>query len=520
MSKLDNPVVLLLTLAVTFGLSVAGIGWAYQFGFGFNSAIENKSETKTENTSAKKHLLVLGDSFSGYSTFRSAAFSEAVKEIGFNLRYENELDQTKRAERLNQGEADLLLTSLDQFLKHKPDGKIIGLIGRTVGADAVVLNTKKYPNLKSLVDLTQLLQEAREKGQPLTISFAGDTASEYLAWVLSSKFEAFKLSDFQIDIVADASVAWKKLQDPNQNVAVAVIWEPYVTQARQQGYKVVLSSKDEPEAILNVIVASNRLIQSQPDKIAELLAAYYRRIDAGIRDASLLQKQIAKDGKLSPSDATAVLQGIDFFTSVQAKNWLTDETLNKRIDSTAAVLTLAAKITQVPQNPRELYSAEFIAKAAESTQNLINLVHADNPDLAKKLEGKNATGLTPNSQPLEGATDIGNLQVEGDVRFATDSANLTEEGKQTLNKVAQKLTGLNQETVAIRVIGHTSKFGDADFNQTVSQQRAETVANYLRDRSVKLKIEAVGKGGQQPLPNIDPEDKRNQRTEIRLVRFS
>ncbi len=214
MSKLDNPVVLLLTLAVTFGLSVAGIGWAYQFGFGFNSAIENKSETKTENTSAKKHLLVLGDSFSGYSTFRSAAFSEAVKEIGFNLRYENELDQTKRAERLNQGEADLLLTSLDQFLKHKPDGKIIGLIGRTVGADAVVLNTKKYPNLKSLVDLTQLLQEAREKGQPLTISFAGDTASEYLAWVLSSKFEAFKLSDFQIDIVADASVAWKKLALP------------------------------------------------------------------------------------------------------------------------------------------------------------------------------------------------------------------------------------------------------------------------------------------------------------------
>jgi outer membrane protein OmpA-like peptidoglycan-associated protein len=310
------------------------------------------------------------------------------------------------------------------------------------------------------------------------------------------------------------------LQDPNQNVAVAVIWEPYVTQARQQGYKVVLSSKDEPETILNVIVASNRLIQSQPDKIAELLAAYYRRIDAGIRDASLLQKQIAEDGKLSPSDATAVLQGIDFFTSVQAKNWLTDETLNKRIDSTAAVLTLAAKITQVPQNPRELYSAEFIAKAAESTQNLINLVHADNPDLAKKLEGKNATGLTPNSQPLEGATDIGNLQVEGEVRFATDSANLTEEGKQTLNKVAQKLTGLNQETVAIRVIGHTSKFGDADFNQTVSQQRAETVANYLRDRSVKLKIEAVGKGGQQPLPNIDPEDKRNQRTEIRLVRFS
>ena len=167
-----------------------------------------------------------------------------------------------------------------------------------------------------------------------------------------------------------------------------------------------------------------------------------------------------------------------------------------------------------------MYTAEFIGKAAESTQNLINLVHADNPALAQKLEGKRGTAPTTNSQPLEGATDIGNLQIEGEVRFASESAQLTDEGKQTLNKVAQKLAGLNEETVAVKVIGHTSKSGESEFNQTVSQQRAQSVADYLRDRGVKLKIEAVGKGAQQPLPNINAEDKRNQRTEIRLVRVS
>jgi ABC-type nitrate/sulfonate/bicarbonate transport system substrate-binding protein len=194
---------------------------------------------------------MLGNTFSGYSTFRSAAFQEALKEVGVSLRYEVEFDFAKCADLLNQGKADLLVTSLDQFLQQKPQGKIVGLIDRTVGADAVVLNTKKYPSLKSLLDLSQLVQQARSRGQQLSITFAGDTPSEYLALVLNTKFEAFKLSDFQVNKVADASDAWKLLQDPSQNVAVAVIWEPYVTQARQQGYTVVLSSNPHsaPETV-------------------------------------------------------------------------------------------------------------------------------------------------------------------------------------------------------------------------------------------------------------------------------
>lgn len=147
------------------------------------------------------------------------------------------------------GVENLTETTLDQFLQQQPEGQIVGLIDRTVGADAVVLNTKKYPNLKSLLDLKRLVEQERSQGRQLTLTFAGDTPSEYLALVLSTKFEAFKLEDFQVKKVADASEAWQLLQDPNQNVAVAVIWEPYVTQAKKQGHTVVLSSQDAPQSI-------------------------------------------------------------------------------------------------------------------------------------------------------------------------------------------------------------------------------------------------------------------------------
>ncbi len=466
-------------------------------------------------------LTLLGDTFSGYSTFRSAEFQDALKEVGLSLNYLDEFNQTKRAELLNQGKADLLVTTLDQFLKHKTQGKIVGLIDRTVGADAVVLNTKEYPNLKSLLDLSQLVQKQHSQGKQLSITYAGDTPSEYLALVLSTKFEAFNLSDFQVKEVADASEAWNLLKKPKQNVAVAVIWEPYVTQAKQEGYTVVLSSQDAPKAIIDVIVASDRLINSQPQKISALLEAYYRRIDANMLEPSQLKKQIAEDGKLSPHEAAAVLQGIDFFTSIEAKNWINDGILEKRIDSIAAVLLLTGRINRVSDNPKQLFTSQFITKAASNTETLITRVNAEHPELADRLTRKGKTvaaNLQVTNSQIKTALDIGNLQVSEEVKFEFGSAQLTKEGQQTINQLAEEIREFNEQTVAVRVIGHTSKTGSADSNQKLSQKRAQVVVDALRARGLKHNFVAEGKGFYLPLSGIPREDPRQQRTEIRLVR--
>lgn len=514
-TKSNNRVVLPLAIVITAALGISGFWLLSKKSFNFIPNVQN-------NINKTDQLTLLGDTFSGYSTFRSKEF-QSSKKSGVNLHYEDEFDQAKRSDLLNQGKANLLVTTLDQFLKQKPQGKIVGLIDRTVGADAVVLNTKKYSNLKSLLDLNVLIQQVRSQGKQLSITFAGDTPSEYLALMLSTKFDQFKLSDFQVNKVADASVAWKLLQDPNQNVAVAVLWEPYITKARQQGYTVVLSSKDVPGAIVDVIVASNQLIQSQPEKISEFLAAYYRSIDSNLRDTSQFQNQIAEDGKLSPSDANFVLQGIDFFPALEAKDWLTNGTLEKRIGSTAAVLTLAGKLNQVPENPKDLFTSQFITKAASNSQKLIDLVRADNPELADRLTGKGKVLVSNNklnANQIKAAPNIGNLQVRGDVKFGLSSAQLEDEGKQTLNQLAQEISEFNLQTIAVRVIGHTSQIGSADFNQKLSQQRAQVVGNYLRLQNIKHNIVVEGQGFSQLLPGISPNDPRNQRTEIRLVRIN
>ncbi|NEP00972.1 MAG: OmpA family protein [Symploca sp. SIO2E9] len=516
MSKRDNPLVLTLALLITIGV-IGGSLWLLL-------RRTSKLITGVPEQSGTSKLTLLGDTFSGYSTFRSNEFQKALKEVGINLTYQDEFDQQKRTQLLNQRKADLFVTTLDQFLKHKPQGKIVGLIDRTVGADAVVLNTKKYPNLNSLLDLSQLIKQQRKQGKKLSIAFAGDTPSEYLALVLSTKFEAFNLSDFEIKEVADASEAWQMLQDNQKNVAVAVLWEPFVTQAQQNGYTVVLSSKDAPKVIVDVIVASEPLIKSQPSKISELLESYYRRIDANVRQPSQLQRQIAEDGKLSDDEAASVLRGIDFFTAVEAKDWMTDGTLEKRIASTAAVLVLAGEMNERPQTPNQLFTSQFVNQAASNTQTLIDIIRADNPELADKLQGKGSTiGILPSSigtSQIKTAPDIGNLQVRGEVKFGLGSAQLTAVKRDSLNNLAQEIGEFNEQTVAVRVIGHTSKTGSADVNQKLSEQRAQVVVNYLRTQGLKHNFLAEGKGFYLPLSGIPSEDPRQQRTEIRLVRIN
>ena len=511
--------ILVLSLLVTTGLmgaAVIGVG---------NISSKQPSILNTESaTAVDRHgqgdLRVLGDTFSGYSTLRNTDFQSTLKEQEVTLKYGDEFDQQARATALNEGKADIIVTTLDQFLTHKPQGKIVALIDRTVGADAVVLNSRQYPQLKSLNDLDILVQQKRATGEQLKIVYAGDTPSEFLAKVLDTKFENFNLADFEIVKVADASEAWQQMQQPNSQVAIAVLWEPYVTEAKAQDNTVVLSSADAPRVIVDVVVASDRIINNNPGAVSSFITSYYRRMDASIQDQTQLTQQIATDGNLSSAQATAVRQGIQFFSSVEANNWIESGTLTKRIRAIAGVLALSGRTDAIPANPETLFTNNFLKPAAEQTTNLIKAVESDNPELAKKLQGfaEPITTKEISTAQVKQADDIGNLKVRGEVKFETGASQLTQVGQQALDKLATEISEFNPSTVAIKVQGHTSRTGSPDFNQKLSQARADVVIRYLSSKHLPHKFVAEGLGFSQPLPGADPASPINQRTVIRLVR--
>jgi OOP family OmpA-OmpF porin len=83
------------------------------------------------------------------------------------------------------------------------------------------------------------------------------------------------------------------------------------------------------------------------------------------------------------------------------------------------------------------------------------------------------------------------------VRFAVDSAELTAEGRATLDELADTLTRL--KFVSGTVIGHTDSTGAEAYNQKLSERRAQTAAAYLESKGIAAgRLTASGAGESQP----------------------
>jgi outer membrane protein OmpA-like peptidoglycan-associated protein len=102
-----------------------------------------------------------------------------------------------------------------------------------------------------------------------------------------------------------------------------------------------------------------------------------------------------------------------------------------------------------------------------------------------------------------------------DVLFDTGSYTLMPGAREKLAKVSGIL--LAHPGLTMEIDGHTDSVGSDDFNQTLSEQRAESVRDFLAEEGVPAgSISAKGFGKTQPVASNDtPEGRqRNRRVEI------
>ena len=104
------------------------------------------------------------------------------------------------------------------------------------------------------------------------------------------------------------------------------------------------------------------------------------------------------------------------------------------------------------------------------------------------------------------------------VTFEPNSATLTGQGRDTLDGVAATLKG--QDDLEVEIGGHTDAMGSDDYNQRLSQQRAEAVRAYLVGKGIDAeRLEAAGYGEKEPVASNDTDEGRraNRRVEFRIT---
>ena len=131
-------------------------------------------------------------------------------------------------------------------------------------------------------------------------------------------------------------------------------------------------------------------------------------------------------------------------------------------------------------------------------------------DLEQSLDGTGAQVTRDGDQLL--------VSLPSNVTFSSGSARIQPQFYGTLDQVAQTFNKYPESY--IDVIGHTDSQGATDFNQRLSEQRADSVASYLVQRGVaQQRLAAFGLGETQPVATNDTAAGRaaNRRVEIRIT---
>lgn len=137
-------------------------------------------------------------------------------------------------------------------------------------------------------------------------------------------------------------------------------------------------------------------------------------------------------------------------------------------------------------------------------------------DLLKQLQPEIQRGeISVEKRASDNAVLVSMTSTTG---FDTNSAILKPTYTPTLTKISSVLNKYGKTTVT--VIGHTDSVGSNEYNQTLSEKRAQSVLNYFAGQNVNpLRLESYGRGETEPRADNSSEAGRqmNRRVELWIL---
>lgn len=98
--------------------------------------------------------------------------------------------------------------------------------------------------------------------------------------------------------------------------------------------------------------------------------------------------------------------------------------------------------------------------------------------------------------------------------FIAGKADLSDDAKFVLHDLAQLMA--KHTELKLKLVGHTSSEGNPDFNQKLSEARAQAAVDFLINRGIAAeRLQAEGKGSSEPIDENNPE--ANRRTEFIII---
>jgi NitT/TauT family transport system substrate-binding protein len=250
-------------------------------------------------------IRMLAPTWLGFAPVHVANDLGCFKEEGLEVDYKFEDDRTNVLAAYARGDIEVDMRTVGEHQGRPRDastpGVIIGTIDESVGGDGVIADDA----IKSVADL---------KGKTIA---AEPNIPARLLLQMELKKQGLKLSDLQVKDIATADTG---AVFADSSIAAVATYEPFMSQAvknsTRPGAKILLSSKDYPGIIIDVITARKEDLAANPKKYASFLKCIYKAVDFSKAEPEKYAEMAASHFGLTAQDVKETLASSLAYTSL------------------------------------------------------------------------------------------------------------------------------------------------------------------------------------------------------------
>jgi NitT/TauT family transport system substrate-binding protein len=242
-------------------------------------------------------IRVLAPTWVGFAPALVAQDLGCYAEEGVRLDFRFEDDRANVMAAIERGDidADMRTVGEHQGRPRTPEtpGVIIGTIDISVGGDGVLVDG----SIESVADL---------KGR--TVAIEPNIPARLLLQMELAKV-GLSINDVALREIATADTI-AVFADPS--IAAVGTYEPFLSQAAQiltdRAPRVLVSSREEPDIVVDIITARDAALAENPDKFASLLRCVYRAVDFQRAEPARFAELAAPYFGLTPADITEIVE--------------------------------------------------------------------------------------------------------------------------------------------------------------------------------------------------------------------
>lgn len=294
---------------------------------------------------AQDTIRVLAPTWVGFAPALVAGDLGYFKEEGLEVDFRFEDDRANVLAAMDRGDIDADMRTVGEHQgaprTDETPGIIIGTIDLSLGGDGVIVDG----SIDSVADL---------QGKIVAIE---PNIPARLLLQMELKKAGLSLDDVELREIATADTIAVLADD---SISAVGTYEPFLSQSlttvTERNPKILVSSKDEPDLIIDIITAREDDLAENPEKYAKFLRGIYRAVDYFNNDPQRFAELAAPHYGLTAAEVTEIIdtsiaytsyeEAVDFLGTTDAPGTLYeffDQIMELNIEFGAAETTLKAE---------------------------------------------------------------------------------------------------------------------------------------------------------------------------------